>query len=265
MSKECRFKAVIIPSSLLIVTLLLNGCIGMTYAKKTESEGLARIKYLRKYFPLESSYYPEPAASKIGKHIKSTATPEEWEAIQCLGGTTLDSVKLMNSIEGCQDCLGAYTLTQTFQSALKLALESAATPLQLCTTIKSLKLQVSFLDKPRNECDECKFLLLWAYGMLTYVPSMGLLMPGTTDAMVRINAIALSVQGVEVQAVGFGSATDVTTNMVFYSERRAVFIALAEALKALATDLKKQADEQCKANEALPLTDSLRFRCGEAP
>ncbi len=74
--------------------------------------------------------------------------------------------------------------------------------------------------------------------------------------MVRISAIAQHAQGVEVQAVGFGAATDVTTNIVFYSEGRAVFVALAEALKALTTDLKKQVDEQCKANEASLLTDS---------
>lgn len=90
-------------------------------------------------------------------------------------------------------------------------------------------------------------------------------MPGYNNAIVEISAIATLAENIEVQAVGFGAATDVTTNISVYSEWRAVFIALAEALKSLAIDLKKQVDEQCKANEASPLTDSLRFRCGEAP
>lgn len=231
---------------------------------------------LRKYFPLSSSDYPEPAASKIGQHIKSTATPEEWAAIQCLGGVTLDSVTLMNSSGSCQpggvgrdslvskltgDCGGAYALTETFQSALAHALEDTPSPSQNCTAIKSLKLKVTFLHKPRTDSE---FLLGWAYMMLICAPSETLLCPGATDSMVKILAVAQPVQGIEVYAEGFGAATDVTTNVIRYSERRAVFVALAEALKAMATDLKKQADEQCKANEASPLTDSLRFRCGEA-
>lgn len=236
-----RLEVVIVPSALLGLMLLLNGCIGMTYAKKTDSEGLAPIESLRKYFPLASSDYPEPAASKIGKHITSTVTPEEWAAIQCLGGATLESVRLMNSMSGCQDCWGAYVLTETFRSALALVLEEAPTTSQPSTAIKSLRLQVSFFYKPRTASE---FLLLWAYGMLTYLPSMGLLMPGKNDAMVRISATATSAEGSEVQAVGFGAATDLTTNMIFYSERRAVFIALAEALKSLAIDLKKEEDEQ---------------------
>lgn len=253
MSKQRRIKAVIVASILLSVTLFLNGCIGMTYAKKTDSEGLVPIESLRKYFPLESSYYPEPAASKIGKHIKSTATPREWAAIQYLGGTTLESVKLMNALGGCQDCGGAYILTETFRSALALALEEAPNSPQPSAAIKSLRLQVSFFYKPKTDSE---FLLLWAYGMATYLSSMGLLMPGKNDAMVRISAVATSADGGEVHAVGFGAATDVTTNVIFYSERRAVFIALAEALKALATDLKRQVDEQGNAQESSPLTQS---------
>jgi hypothetical protein len=101
---------------------------------------------------------------------------------------------------------------------------------------------------------------------LTFGLSLTLLAPGTTDTIVKINAVAQPVEGIEVSAEGVGAATDVTTNIIRYSPPyRAVFIALAEALKSVATDLKKQADEQCKANEASPLTDSLRFRCGEAP
>jgi len=70
-------------------------------------------------------------------------------------------------------------LTETFRSALALALEEAPTSPQPCTAIKSLRLQVSFFYKPRADSE---FLLLWAYMMLTYLPSMGLLMPGKNDA-----------------------------------------------------------------------------------
>jgi hypothetical protein len=266
MSKERRSKAVIIQSALLSVILFLNGCIGMTYVKKTESEGLVSIGSLGKYFPLSSSDYPEPAASKIGEHIKLIATPEEWVAIQCLGGVTLDSVSLMNSLGYCQDCSGAFALTQTFQSALAHALDGTSSPPHNCTGIKSPKLQVTFLYKPPQEEPS---LWLLPLAIITYglacVGSLYLLCPGPMDVMVRINAVAQPLQGVEVQAVGFGAATRVTTSFAYDSEKTAVFLALAEAIKALATDLKKQVDEQCKANEALPLTDSLRFRCGEAP
>ena len=265
MSKERRSKAVIIQSALLSVILFLNGCIGMTYVKKTESEGLVSIESLRKYFPLSSSDYPEPAASKIGEHIKSTATPEEWAAIQFLGDVTLDSVSLMNSLGYCQDCSGAFALTQTFQSALAHALDGTSSPPHNCTGIKSPKLQVTFLYKPPQEEPSLWLLpLAITYG-LACGGSLYLLCPGPMDVMVKISAVAQPLQGVEVQAVGFGAATRVTTSFAYDSEKTAVFIALAEALKAVAIDLKKQADEQCKANEASLLTDSLRFRCGEAP
>jgi len=236
MSKECRFEPVLIASALLSAALILNGCIGMTYAKKTESEGLVPIEPLRKYFPLSSSYYPEPAASKIGQHMKSTATPEEWAVIQCLSGASLESAKLTNSIDLCKDCYGAYALKETFRSALAHALEGTLNSPTNCTAVRPLKLKVTFLRTSQG-------LSLWLLPWIFACGSTLLLCQGTTDAMVRISAIAPSVQGIEVYAEGFGAATDVTTNVVFYSERRAVFVALAEALKALATDLKKQADE----------------------
>lgn len=147
MSKERRSKAVIIQSALLGAILLLNGCIGMTYAKKTDSEGLVPIWSLWKRFPLDSSYYPEPAASKIGKHIKSTAIPEEWAAIQCLGGAPIDSVKLMNSTGLCRTCGGIDALPETFRTALAHALEGSSSPPQDCAILGSLKLQVTFLSQ----------------------------------------------------------------------------------------------------------------------
>ncbi|MBZ0168212.1 MAG: hypothetical protein K8F29_02060 [Kofleriaceae bacterium] len=77
---------------------------------------------------------------------------------------------------------------------------------------------------------------------------MSLLAPGTADTIVKINAIAQPVQGVEVYAEGVGAATDVTMNIFRYSPpNRAVFVALAEALKSLATDLKKQLDPQSQS------------------
>lgn len=267
MSNGYRFKAVIIASALLGAVLFLNGCIGMTSIKKTESDGLL-MEALGKDFPLSFSHYPEPAASKIGQHIKSTETPEEWAAIQCLGGVTLDSVTLVNSRRNCEDCSGASAVpfTETFRSALAHALGGTPSPPQSCRAIKSLKLHVTFLHRIPFRSDSFGSVALATLSGMAFGLSLSLLAPGTTDTIVKINAVAQPVQGVEVHAEGIGAATDVTTNIIRYSPPyRAVFIALAEALKAVATDLKKQADEQCKANEALPLTDSLRFRCGEAP
>lgn len=71
-----------------------------------------------------------------------------------------------------------------------------------------------------------------------------MLCPAPMDVTVKINGVAQLAQDVELQAVGFGAARRVTVSAGFDSERRAVFIALAEALKALATDLKKQVDAQ---------------------
>jgi hypothetical protein len=188
--------------------------------------------------------------------MKSTATPEELAAIQCLSGATFESVKLMNWIDYCQDCYGAYALKEAFRAALAHALEGAPSPSQNCTAIKPLKLQVAFVDKPPQK-EPSYGVILWLLPLVIACGgSLNLLCPGSKDVMVRINAVAQTEQGVEVHAVGFGAATRVTTSFVYDSEKTAVFIALAEALKALATDLKKQVDEQCKANEASPLTDS---------
>ncbi len=70
MSTVYSFKTVLIASTLLSVTVFLNGCIGMTYAKKTDSEGLVPIESLGRgkkgFFPLYDTDYPQPAASKIG-------------------------------------------------------------------------------------------------------------------------------------------------------------------------------------------------------
>ena len=257
MSRERRSKAVIIPSALLGAVLFLNGCIGMTSVKKTESDELL-MEALGKDFPLSFSHYPEPAASKIGQHIQSTATPEEWAAIQCLGGVTLDSVTLVNSRRNCEDCSGASAVpfTATFRSALVHALERTSSPPQSCKTIKSLKLDVTFLHKTPFRSDSFGSVALATLSGLAGGLSLGLLFPGTTDTIVKINAVAQPVQGIEVHAEGVGAATDVTTNILRSPPYRAVFIALAEALKAVATDLKKQLDEQCKASEASPLTDS---------
>lgn len=250
MSKERRSKAVIIQSTLLSLILFFNGCIGMTYVKKIDSEGLVPVESLwhgkGRYFPLESSYYPEPAASKIGKHIKSTATPDEWAAIQCLSGASLNSVKLTNSIDLCKDCYGAYALKETFRSALAHALEGTLNSPPNCTAVRSLKLQVTFMrgGKPKPLVSVWLLPVVVPLFMGSCLFSGGLLCPIGGDMIVRINAVAQPAQGVEVYAVGFGAATRVTASGIYDSERGAVFLAFAEALKALATDLKKQLDVQ---------------------
>ncbi|GEM_PF-2392867 len=265
MLRARRSKAVLIESTLLIATLLLGGCIGMTYAKKNDSEGLVPIGGLRKYFPLSSADYPEPAATKIGEQMQSTATPEEMAAIRYLRGVTLDSVTLMNSLAGCQDCSGAFALRQTIESALAHALDNTSSSPQLSTPIKSLRLEVTFVYKPpEGEASLWLLPLAVVYGV-TCGGSLFVLCPAPMDVTVKINGVAQLAQDVELQAVGIGAARRVTVSAGFDSERRAVFIALAEALKALATDLKKQVDEQCKANEASPLAQqtSASPRVGE--
>lgn len=244
MSREQRSKAVLIESTLLVATLFLGGCIGMTYAKKNDSEGLVPIGGLRKYFPLSSADYPEPAATKIGEQIRSTATPEEMSAIRYLGGVALDSVTLTNSLGGCQDCSGAFALRHTVQLALTHALENTSSAPLAQTVIKSLQLQVTFVYKPPQEEPSLWLLPLAVVYGLTCGGSLFLLCPAPMDVMVKINAVAQLVQDVEVQAVGLGTATRATVSVAFDSERRAVFLAFAEALKSLATDLKKQLDEQ---------------------
>lgn len=253
MLRARRSKAVLMQSGLIVATLLLGGCIGMTYTKKNDSEGVVPIGGLRKYFPLSSSDYPEPAATKIGEHMQSTATPEERAAIRYLGSVTLDPVTLMNSLGGCQDCSGAFALRQTFQSALTHASENTSSPPPV-TAIKSLRLQVTFVYKPPEEEPSLWLLPVAVVYGLTCGGSMFVLCPVSADVMVKINAVAQLAQGVEVQAVGFGAATRVTVSAAFDSERRAVFLALAEALKSLATDLKKQVDEQWKVHKTSPLT-----------
>lgn len=241
MSRERRSKAVIILLALFSPTLLLNGCsVGMTYTKQTDSEGLVLVEGAADFIHPTSSDFPEPAASKIGQRIKSTATPEEWAAIQCLGGVTLDSVTLRNS---CENCDWVEALMETFRSTLAHALEGTSSASQNCRAIRSLELRITFLRSRPPSVSAA--LLRWAIALSTCVPSFTLLCPGALDVIVKINAVAQPVQGVEMHAEGFGAATRVTTSFAYDNNKEPwVLVALAEALKALATDLKKQLDEQ---------------------
>lgn len=223
-------------SLLLIATMVLNGCVSTAYVK--EPQRVARAG-LGSWDPLwkqssNKNELSEPSISKILQQIEDRATPEEWAAVQCLGAAAVDYGTVTQQQSG--DLLQLLGVTR--------ALSALPDSPQHCASIKLLDVEVTFWRDGLFH-DDSLWNVVW---VLPYAAVCGgslfTVCPVKVDRMARISAVAETAPGCRIRAEGLGAATWLAPNP-FPNEDNAAIVALAEALKAMATNLKGQIATPC--------------------
>lgn len=221
---------------LLIATIALNGCVSATYVK--EPEPITRAG-LGAWYPLwkesrNKNELSEASVSKIVQQIKDRATPEEWAAVQCLSGVTVDYGTVTQHESA--DLLQLLGVTR--------ALSALPDSSPQCRDIRLLDVEMIFLrdflqaESPWNVV----WLVPWA---LVCGGSFFTICPLKSDRLVRISAVVESAQGCRILAEGLGAVTWLAPGILANDDNAAI-IALAEALKAMATNLKEEIGKPCQ-------------------